>query len=65
MKAPDTASTFLFSGEKFKEEIKSLQEALSQHCEKEKKAPIYEPAEFFKFCSQHGAANCFNFVWLA
>ena len=26
-----------------------------QHCDKEKKPPIYEPIEFLKFCSQHGA----------
>ena len=62
MKAPDKSFTFFFSGEKFKEEVKSLQEALTQYCDKEKKPPIYEPTEFFKFCSQHGAANCFNFV---
>ena len=61
MKAPDKSFMFFFSGEKFNEEVKSLQEALTQHCDKEKK-PIYEPTEFFKFCSQHGAANCFNFV---
>ena len=62
MKAPDKSFMFFFSGEKFKEEVKSLQEALTQYCDKEKKPPIYEPTEFFKFCSQHGAANCFNFV---
>ena len=62
MKAPDKSSTFLFSGEKFKEEGKSLQKDLKQRCDKEKKSPIYEPTKFLKFCSPHGAADCFNFV---
>ena len=62
MKAPDKFSTFLFSGEKFKGEVKSLQEDLKLHCDKEKKPPIYEPTEVLKFCSPHGAADCFNFV---
>ena len=62
MKAPDESLTFFFSGEKFKEQVNSLQPALEQHCDKEKKPPMYEPIEFLKFCSRHGATNCFNFV---
>ena len=30
-----------------------------KHCNQE---TIYEPIEFLKFCSQRGAANCFNFM---
>ena len=63
MKTPDESFTFFFSGENFKE-VKSLQQGLKQHCDKEKKPPIYEPIELLKFCSQHGAANCFNCVGL-
>ena len=46
MKAPDESFTFFFSGEKFKEEVKSLNR--KQHCDKEKTHPIYEPIEFLK-----------------
>ena len=52
----------IFLSEKFKEEVKNLEEALLRHCQKNKQPPIYEPAEFFKFGSLHGAANLFNFV---
>ena len=52
MKAPDESFTFFFSDERSRK----------KHCDKEKRPPIYEPIEFLKFCSRHGAANCFNFV---
>ena len=52
----------IFLGEKFKDEVKNLELALLRHCQKNKHPPIYEPAELFKFCSLHGAANLFNFV---
>ena len=51
-----------FSGEKFPEELRKLQEALQVHCGKDKHPPIYDPSKFFEFCSLAGAANIYNFV---
>ncbi|KAJ7387356.1 hypothetical protein OS493_004347 [Desmophyllum pertusum] len=50
------------TGERFKEEVRRLQEALQHHCGKNKRPPIYDPAQFLQFCSLHGAANVFNFI---
>ncbi|XP_068738919.1 uncharacterized protein [Montipora capricornis] len=50
------------TGEKFAQEIRRLQDALQAHCGKDKNTPIYEPNEFFMFCSQAGATNVFNFI---
>ena len=36
-----------------------IQRRSEKHCNQE---TIYEPIEFLKFCSQRGAANCFNFM---
>ena len=42
--------------------LKILKRPSYATAKKNKHPPIYEPAEFFKFCSLHGAENLFNFV---
>ena len=51
-----------FSGENFAEELRKLQEALQVHCGKDKHPSIYDPSNFFQFCSLADAANIYNFV---
>ena len=49
-------------GENVIQETKRLQDAIHAHCGKNKQPLIYEPDEFVKFCSLHGAANLFKFI---
>ena len=42
--------------------MKNLQEAIQRHCGRSNNPPIYQPEEFFKFCSDAGAANLYNFI---
>ena len=42
--------------------MKNLQEAIQRHCGRSNNHPIYQPEEFFKFCSDAGAANLYNFI---
>ena len=50
-------------GQKFTQEIRSLQGALQDRCGKNNNSPIYEPDKFFQFCLLAGAANLFNFIF--